>query len=470
MAKTKKNYRNKARTGKSKTTGGKVIASGGYGCVFNPALKCEGAANRESNKISKLMTNKHAIEEYQEINKIKDKLDSIENYEDYFLIYDITLCRPNKLTERDLTAFGDKCSPLPKDGIRKKNINSKLNEVMALNLPNGGLPVDDYVYANGNYDKLYDTHIALVNLLKKGVVPMNKKNIYHSDIKDSNVLIDNSDSSLKARLIDWGLTVEYTSNSKEPFPKNWRNRPLQFNVPFSVVIFTDLFYEMYTKYLKDGGKIEESELRPFVIDYLNKWIKERGAGHYKFINEIMFLLYSSTLTSISDDDKPGVVETEITMPYIIDYIVEVLAHYTKFKSDGSLNLREYLDDIYVKIVDIWGFITVYYPFLEMFSNNYFKLNDNEMKIFKQLQYIFNEYLYTPRSTPINIDELYDDFKILGNLIHIVAYGKHKTTSSERTLAGGIKTRKITKKRLSSSIFKRKKFVKRFKKPFFLQVK
>ena len=32
--KTKKNYKN--------NKGGKVIASGGYGCVFDPALKCQG--------------------------------------------------------------------------------------------------------------------------------------------------------------------------------------------------------------------------------------------------------------------------------------------------------------------------------------------------------------------------------------------------------------------------------------------
>ncbi len=498
MAKTRKNYRNKvkgkkvmvtggkaiatggkaiatggkaiATGGKAIATGGKVIASGGYGCVFDPALKCQDAKKREPNKISKIMTERHAMQEYEEINKIKSKLDTIIKYEDYFLIYDTTLCRPAKLTTSDLTAFKDKCSALPKDNINKANINSKLNELMILNLPNGGLPVDDYIYAHGGYDKLYKTHMALVNLLKNGIVPMNKKNVYHSDIKDSNILIDDRDASLKARLIDWGLTVEYLPNSKELFPKNWRNRPLQFNVPFSVVIFTDLFYEKYSKYLKDGGKVEETELRPFVIDYLNQWMKERGAGHYKFINEIMFLLYSSTLTSISDSDKSNVVETEITMPYIIDYIVEVLLHYTKFRSDGSLNLREYLDDVYIKIVDIWGFITVYYPFLEMFSNNYFTLNDNELKIFKQLQYIFNEYLYTPRATPIKMDELYDNLKRLGNLIHIVAHGKRNTTSSERSLDGGNKTRKNNKKPVKSPIFKRKKFIKRFKKPFFLSLK
>lgn len=461
MGKTKKNHRN--------NKGGKVIASGGYGCVFNPALKCEGSSKRESGKISKLMTERHATQEYEEINEIKSKLDSIRNYEDYFLVYDTTLCRPGKLTSSDLTAFGDKCTALPKDNITKANINSKLDEVMSLNLPNGGLPVDDYMYANGGYDKLYKIHMALVNLLKKGIVPMNRANIYHSDIKDSNILLDDSDGSLKARLIDWGLTVEYVPQKIAPFPKNWRNRPLQFNVPFSVIIFTDLFYEKYSKYLKDGGKVEEEELKPFIINYLNEWIKERGAGHYKFINEIMFLLYSSTLTSISDASKPGVIETEITMPFIIDYIVDVLLHYTKFKGDGSLNLREYLNEVYIKIVDIWGFITAYYPMLEMFSNNYFTLNENELKIFKQIQYIFNEYLYSPRHEPINMDELFNDLKTLGNLIHIVAHGKRKTTSSSRSLASGIKKHK-TRKNSNSSIFKRKKLVKKYKNPFFLSLK
>lgn len=464
MSRTKKNYRKK---------GGKVIASGGYGCVFEPALRCEGDTKRTKNKITKLMSDKHATQEYEEINSIKEKLDSIPNYEDYFLLNDITLCRPSKLTATDLEAFGDKCTALPKDDITKKNINQKLDSVMALNLPNGGIPVDDYIYENGDYNKLYKTHMALVNLLKKGIIPMNKKNVFHSDIKDSNVLIEEKDSNLKARLIDWGLTVEYTPGSSGVFPKNWRNRPLQFNVPFSVIIFSDLFYEKYSKYLSDGGQVDETALRPFVIDYINQWIRERGAGHYKFINEIMFLLYSSELNSVSEASKPGVVETEITMPYIVDYIIDVLLHYTKFKSDGALNLREYLDDVYIKIVDIWGFITAYYPFLEMFSNNYFSLNEKQLKVFKQIQFIFNEYLYTPRHEPYNMNELFEDLKSLGNLIHIIAHGKRKTTSSQslrEDLGLGIKTRKVRRNKSRVSLFKRKPLIKRFKKPFLLSLK
>ena len=457
MVKTRKNYRN--------NIGGKVIASGGYGCVFDPALKCEGESKRESGKISKLMTDKHATDEYEEINYIKDQLDSISNYEDYFLIYDATLCRPAKLTASDLTAFGDKCTALPKNDITKKNINDKLDEVMALNIPNGGLPIDDYLYNDGSFQKMYDVHIALVKLLKHGILPMNKRHVYHCDIKDSNILIDDSG---KARLIDWGLSVNYTPGRTVVFPKNWRNRPLQFNVPFSVVIFTDDFYKKYSEYLKNGGEVNETNLRPFVVDYLNYWMKERGAGHYKFINEIMFKLYNNSLSSVSEGSKAAVIETEITVPLIIDYIIDVLVHYTKFKSNGDLNLREYLNEVYIEIVDIWGFICAYYPMLELLSNNRLKLKETELKILKQLEFIFNEYLYTPRHEPINITELFADLKSLGNFIYKSIHGKKKTSTVSSPLASGIKTRK--KRKQTSSIFKRKKLIKKYQNPFFLSLK
>lgn len=456
MVKTRKIYRN--------SKGGNVVASGGYGCVFIPSLKCEGASKRASNKISKLMTEAHATSEYEEINKIKVELDSIPNYQDYFLINDVTLCRPAKLTNSDLKAFSNKCSALPKNDITKKNINDKLDEIMSLNLPNGGLPVDDYLYKNGSLQKMYNVNLALIKLLKKGIIPMNKRNIYHCDIKDSNILIDDSE---KARLIDWGLSVDYTPNKTVVFPKNWRNRPLQFNVPFSVVIFTDDFYRKYSDYLNDGGEVNKTELNIFVIDYLKYWMKERGPGHYKFINEIMFMLYNNKLSSVSRDSKPTLIETEITIPYIVNYIVDVLLHYTKFKSDGSLNLREYVNEVYIKIVDIWGFITSYYPMLEMLSTNREILNESEIKILEKIEDIFNDYLYTPRHKPYDITELFNDLNELGYYIHKSINRKKKTFSSP--LASGIKknkTRKVKKFR----IFKRKPLMRRFKKPFLLSLK
>ena len=117
--------------------------------------------------------------------------------------------------------------------------------------------------------------MSIVKLLKKGVIPMNEKFVFHCDIKDSNVLIDDSTSDLKGRLIDWGLSTEYTPFKDEPFPKSWRNRPLQFNVPFSVIIFSDAFVEKYTKFIKDGKKLTDILEDRDQIDLITSFIIKR---------------------------------------------------------------------------------------------------------------------------------------------------------------------------------------------------
>ena len=81
--KHKRKYKNNGKiistSSKKSATGGKVIASGGFGCVFNPALKCQGRKTRGKNRITKLLTKKHALSEYNEIMEFKKKLDKIPN-------------------------------------------------------------------------------------------------------------------------------------------------------------------------------------------------------------------------------------------------------------------------------------------------------------------------------------------------------------------------------------------------------
>ena len=60
----------KQRTESKPSTGGNVINSGGYGCIFKPALKCKGKP-RDKRKISKLMLTRHSEEEYKFIMKYK---------------------------------------------------------------------------------------------------------------------------------------------------------------------------------------------------------------------------------------------------------------------------------------------------------------------------------------------------------------------------------------------------------------
>jgi serine/threonine protein kinase len=464
---TENTYKNKTIKHK-KSQGGKVLASGGFGCVFTPALKCERESKRAIGKVTKLMSEKHAIEEYEEINSIKTKLDSIKNYTSYYLIYDVTLCKPAKLTPSDLKEYTNKCTALPKDKITKKNINTNLEKIMALNIPNGGLPVDDFLYKNGSYAKIYQLQNKLVDLLKNGIIPMNEKNIYHCDIKDSNILVDESSSDLKTRLIDWGLSTEYKPFINQPFPKSWRNRPFQFNVPFSVIIFSDFFIEKYKIFINNGGNYkDEDEIRPFVVDYIIFWMEERGAGHYKFINEIMYNLFSNSL-SIPENNKPKVIETEFTMNYIVNYIVNILKKYTKFRSDGSINLREYLDNVFIKNIDIWGFISVYYPILELLYNNYSKLNNFEKELFELLKNLFVNYLYLTSDEAIDKVSLLSELKKIEQIIYKnISKNKNKNIIHSNS-TNSIKTRKIYNSKSNIS-FKRRLKKHRFKKPFFLKL-
>ena len=165
---------------------------------------------------------------------------------------------------------------------------------------------------------------------------------------------------------------------------------------------------------------------------------------------------------------PVYIETEITMPLIVNYIIEVLIHYTKFKDNSKLNLREYLNDVFIKIVDVYGFMNVYYPLIETLSENYFSLNKEQLNLFNHLCFMYKYYLYSPRAKPYDMSELFSDLKELGNLLH----GNTRTTitTSERTLARGVKTIKRRKPLSKSQLFKRKPLVKRFKNPIFLTLK
>lgn len=421
-------------------TGGKILASGGFGCVFSPALKCKNSNKREKNKVSKLMTSKNAKEEYDELINIRHKLVKIPNYQDYFLVDNYSICTPGDLTKSDLSNF-NKCSALKKQNITKKNINKTLDKLLSLNMPYGGITLEEFFTNNKNYSKFKEINNHLMMLLENGIIEMNKKNIYHSDIKGSNILIDegNKNNPMIVRLIDWSLTTDYVPFKNNKFPYSWRNRPLQFNVPFSIILFTELFVDKYSSFLekleKNGQTANRVSLTTFIEEYLADWFKERGVGHFKYINRIMYMLFyydldiehslerttnSGTHSHARSDTQheqiKKYIEKTYTLPFIVDYLVEILIHFTKFKSDGSLNLRLYLDNVFIKIIDIWGFIISYFPFYELLFENYRNLTKQQHTLFEKLKKIFLKYLYDPRIKPIEMKDLEYDLKEINDFI------------------------------------------------------
>jgi hypothetical protein len=422
--------------------GGNLLASGGFGCIFSPALRCNNSTKRQKNGVSKLMISKYAKEEYNILLKLKKTLKVIPNYKNYFLVSDFSICEPNKLTKIDLKNFS-KCSALKKNNITKKNINKSLENVLALNMPYGGITIDSFINKNRNYDKLIIMNNKLIELLLNGILPMNAINIYHNDIKDSNILIDYQKKSVNTRLIDWSLTVQYVPFKNNMFPKNWRNRPLQFNIPFSVILFTDMFYETYSNFLKENDTKNNKKLINFIKNYIMNWSKERGLGHYKYINKIMYMLFEKDIDQkLTEDEKKIYIQKQFTNKFIINYLLEILQNYTSFKKDGSLNMRDYLDNIFIKNVDVWGFTITYFPLYELFYKNYKNLNEKQFIILKKLKDIFIEYLFKSSIKIIDTNNLVNDLKSINEIINI-KNSIHNTTFSK-------KINKFSKKNNSST--------------------
>ena len=451
-----------------KSVAGRAIASGGFGCVFSPELKCadkpDSSALEKHKRVSKVMIKKYAIEEYEEIQAIRTKLSKVPNYSRYFLVDGFTLCKVKSFGKYDLLNFKKGCRALKRDGIDETNINDpeNLEKLMALNMINGGVTVDEYIEKHiHNGLALKKMNESLIDLLINGIIPMNHTGVYHCDIKDSNILID---KMKQPRLIDWGLSTEYhpsmnENNTKVEYPSTWYDRPLQYNVPFSVILFTDMFISRYSLFLKQhsekSGEQFEKLSKEFLRTYIHDWKKDRGLGHYELISHIVSILFKQEInnnvmvhfnksSSIKDSEESeeslesgeikesgnGNTKNEMkkqnmlhvikknvnhtfTTSIIVNYLYQILEKFGKNNMTNSdLLLRRYLNDVFIEIVDIWGFINTYYPLLEYCYDHSYSLSSKMTQFFDKLKYIFKEYLYKPRVEKINIGELVNDLKEL----------------------------------------------------------
>jgi hypothetical protein len=392
-----------------------MLASGGFGCVFRPALKCQGETTRDPNKVSKLMTTKHAKEELNEIENMKNKLKGIPNYQDYYLVEDFSICKPAELDEEDLQNF-ENCHALSKRKNKKRknanthltvnDVNDNLGDLQILNMPFGGVPVDDFVKDNiTNMHLMRELNNKLLDLLKHGIIPLNRNHIYHNDIKDSNVLVkmddhEQNNNNMKTRLIDWGLSCSYKPN--DPLPKSWKNRPFQFNVPFSVILFTDLFktsydtFKLNTNTNTNINATDDANVERFVKKYITAWKKKRGDGHMSYIKYIFKIMQQN-----------GNSET-----YIVNYIGFIV----KALLEDKMSLTDYLNNVFIKIMDVWGFVTLYIPLLDMLYKNSNNLSESDKNIYALLIKVFMTYLYSPRIEEININDLVNDLEKINTFI------------------------------------------------------
>ena len=418
MRKRSKNKQTRRRKG------GRVIASGSYGCVFHPALRCHSKKTRSKNKITKLMTRKDANDEYELSQKILRRVKQIKNYKNYFMVDNFSLCAPGKLSKKDLEEYDERCNALTRENITAQNINDSdsLDKILALNMPNGGVSIDKYLREYHSDDDCIELNNKLIDLLVNGIVKMNANHIYHCDLKYDNILVerDNNSETVHTRLIDWGLSTEYIPFKHNDFMSTWGDRPILFNQPFSVVLFSDKFKALYREYIKSGKKVEQEALKPFVLNYVRLVVREHGSRQLGYVKKIMYMLFiPSNEKGTRPPSEEKKVDEEITTPYIVNYIVQVLLKFTKLKEDGTIDLRFYLDNLFIKIVDIYGFLLSYIVIYEMIQTRQSASGTQtikEKKILNFIKALFIKYLFEPCVKEINLDDLVENLHELNHLL------------------------------------------------------
>lgn len=267
---------------------------------------------------------------------------------------------------------------MTKRDINKKNINKKLADISSINLRDGGSDLEKYISADLTTDQIKNVNTWLIQLLVNGIIPMNERHVYHADVKEANMVVDLQDKHI--RLIDWGLSAYTTGKS---IPNIMQNKPLQYNLPFSMILFNKTFKTMYSAFLKtQTDRLNAEELNTFVKVYVEAWIKKRGDGHIKTITLIW-----KGLTGKQD----------IINSIIVPYLSAVLFEYTR---EGQFDQTGYFNQIFLKLIDLWGFVMSYSTFLEI---GYTNENINNLII---------NYLYRTPTKPIDIDNLVNDLQDL----------------------------------------------------------
>jgi len=180
-----------------KQRAGKFIGQGVYGCGFTPSLRCKGESTRR-NGLSKMMIDKHAVDEEFEISA---RIARIDPERKYFLTATGTCehdqTNINRSVKNSNSGKKESCSKFP---LRNKSYLI-FYEMGGQNLETLKVPVNKYPAFFRGLENLF-----------KGLVVLHKGNIVHADIKPDNIVgkLD-PDGTYNIRYIDFGVSVPNTN-------------------------------------------------------------------------------------------------------------------------------------------------------------------------------------------------------------------------------------------------------------------
>jgi serine/threonine protein kinase len=305
-------------------SGGKVIASGTYGCIFKPSLECKNTPSTNI-KVSKLVEIDALNDEYTNI--LGYNLKQLDPDKNLFIYPDEPLC---ELLNLDLNRDKpNECGNIQSSvgRIKEDNKAAKIEEIndklAIINFPYAGQDLVKYKLEGNRTNKIVQTTKLIKSMLNifYGIKVLLDNNIVHRDLKPENIVFDGE----IIRIIDFGLSLNFDTDktsfdNKILTQASYRFWPLEYRMVYDLInnnIFTPADTTNPAKVCKIIKKIhnlqKESEYKVIstinprndIIDLTNIILK------YKLNNKISDSQYYTNVYTHFDIFSLGV---------ILDYI------------------------------------------------------------------------------------------------------------------------------------------------------
>ena len=448
-SRTNKRSSNRRQTSKynrnaSEDEAGQAIAAGGYGCVFKPAIECRDSKINDKMQetgyeyITKVMFAGDARTEMAEVEQVLPITKKIPNEKRYFLLDGIFACKKfGPLSAEDLKDFDTKCVNFERDGITTSNINKPftLRGLSAIYIPFGGDSVASTItglanqYINNPSSNAVKNKIGLIvwglsDVLENAVVPMNKLGLIHLDLKGDNMLINKNaleeNKMPYVKIIDWGLAGIVPSSGISPEAKD---KPLQFNVPFSNILFNKRLVENVIRGDCYSDEISSAQINTIATQIVVKMVKE-WSGHAEYISQnLQQYLGPHTKASGTIHELDSKAEcTTVTITVIVEYISAVIRKYLKKNDSNGLyqcvfNSDAYFQEVYRYNCDVWGLLTAFQNFIEVYTS-YSKFREDILA--RTMSNIMFKYCFSPTyaAERIPVGEVIEDMHKLAGLCGI----------------------------------------------------
>ena len=397
--------------GSRSAKGGKAIASGGFGCVLRPAIRCDGENSRKEGSISKLLTKDAAIQEMKEISDALAIVKKIPNYAKYFAVTDYNMCVPGQLTNEDKKRFNYECAdPL---GITTKDFNRRrFSDVRAIISPDLGTDVSKSLkslLSESPTDlKLFlgKFNVQAAEFLENGIFQLQKHHYYHSDVKPQNMMTDLNVNEITRsfnyiKLIDFGLALPKNATAKDV------NTSFLFNFPFTAPFFDTSNAQSLNRKINRSlvdGKLNQKARKLLMKElrsYARYLLYTSRHGHVPYILDIGPTAYNMTQSQFSE------FIVELWSEYVLAAVVATIQKVKQTNKHTYFSRQPYWDSVYKHNLDIWGFLTSFL-ILTSYANRYGHSAIGSV----YLERIVKKYLYNPvyAGKKIPVKEVCDDLR------------------------------------------------------------